>query len=36
VIDQGRTLVTAGIDGKVRGWSTDDDRLLFTQMRPAR
>ena len=30
VIDQGRTLVTAGIDGKVRGWSTDDDRLLFT------
>ncbi len=30
VIDQGRTLVTAGIDGKVRGWSTTDDRLLFT------
>lgn len=30
VIDQGKTLLTAGIDGKVRGWSTADDRLLFT------
>lgn len=30
VIDRGKTLLTAGIDGKVRGWSTEDDRLLFT------